>query len=391
MGATQTRLFADGEMRQQGQNQDQPLLQGYPNASNSASATESQSANRGGEEKEVKKIRNYFNLRKDTLKLEPVEGKPMKYRLSFKFDITKDTVCGIFCTARELWNMKYVTTGIEWQTKQHRFVFNKMETEFKSNIEFALPDLDCQNFQNNAEYYSVIVVMEAQSQQSRPFEKRRSQITFCTLDMKDSGVPELKVSRQKLQIGGRALEMKDIYGLNETSEAHSAEENKVCAICIFEIADTLVLPCRHLCLCKGCAQLMRMQTNRCPICRADASSLLRIQFPNSESDGRQTPVRRQSMGSGDATGEEHKQEAPHHYGSSLGTGAGNTQATSTLATTNKETTTLGEPTTTTNTTTTTTTASTTLTSTANVQDSDKTNKDDEQAVDFRKKWANYQV
>jgi hypothetical protein len=46
-----------------------------------------------------------------------------------------------------------------------------------------------------------------------------------------------------------------------------------------EAKDTLVLPCRHLCLCGGCAQVLRMQGRtptgapsrqgrpKCPICR----------------------------------------------------------------------------------------------------------------------------
>lgn len=31
--------------------------------------------------------------------------------------------------------------------------------------------------------------------------------------------------------------------------------------------DTLILPCRHLCLCNACADTLRYQANNCPICR----------------------------------------------------------------------------------------------------------------------------
>jgi hypothetical protein len=40
--------------------------------------------------------------------------------------------------------------------------------------------------------------------------------------------------------------------------------------------DTTVLPCRHMCICKACAEALRNQTNKCPICRKSMESLLHI-------------------------------------------------------------------------------------------------------------------
>ena len=41
-----------------------------------------------------------------------------------------------------------------------------------------------------------------------------------------------------------------------------------CVICLTEPRDTTVIPCRHMCLCHECALQLRLNTNRCPICRA---------------------------------------------------------------------------------------------------------------------------
>ena len=49
-----------------------------------------------------------------------------------------------------------------------------------------------------------------------------------------------------------------------------------CVICMSDIRDTLILPCRHLCLCNGCADSLRFQSNNCPICRAPFRALLQI-------------------------------------------------------------------------------------------------------------------
>ena len=49
-----------------------------------------------------------------------------------------------------------------------------------------------------------------------------------------------------------------------------------CVICMCESRDTLILPCRHLCLCNGCADNLRYQANNCPICRAKFYALLQV-------------------------------------------------------------------------------------------------------------------
>lgn len=43
-----------------------------------------------------------------------------------------------------------------------------------------------------------------------------------------------------------------------------------------DVRDTLILPCRHLCLCNACADSLRYQANNCPICRAPFRALLQI-------------------------------------------------------------------------------------------------------------------
>ncbi|XP_071451351.1 probable E3 ubiquitin-protein ligase MGRN1 isoform X3 [Hetaerina americana] len=49
-----------------------------------------------------------------------------------------------------------------------------------------------------------------------------------------------------------------------------------CVICMCDPRDTLILPCRHLCLCNSCADSLRYQANNCPICRAPFRALLQI-------------------------------------------------------------------------------------------------------------------
>lgn len=52
--------------------------------------------------------------------------------------------------------------------------------------------------------------------------------------------------------------------------------------------DTLILPCRHLCLCNSCADSLRYQANNCPICRAPFRALLQIRAVQKNAGGTHT-------------------------------------------------------------------------------------------------------
>jgi hypothetical protein len=49
-----------------------------------------------------------------------------------------------------------------------------------------------------------------------------------------------------------------------------------CVICLTDIRNVLLLPCRHLCLCGSCAENLKFQSANCPICRVPFRALLQI-------------------------------------------------------------------------------------------------------------------
>ena len=54
-----------------------------------------------------------------------------------------------------------------------------------------------------------------------------------------------------------------------------------CVICCSETATQAMVPCGHLALCSGCAAGMKAsnKNNRCPMCKSDIQSFLRIYKP----------------------------------------------------------------------------------------------------------------
>lgn len=84
--------------------------------------------------------------------------------------------------------------------------------------------------------------------------------------------------------------------LNHKGSLIGAENTSECVICMSEGRDTMLLPCRHLCLCSSCAQSLRYQANSCPICRCPFKAALNLRsiqrHPMDNSRLRQQAVRK---------------------------------------------------------------------------------------------------
>jgi E3 ubiquitin-protein ligase MGRN1 len=109
------------------------------------------------------------------------------------------------------------------------------------------------------------------------------QLTYLCLPAERS----VAVLKQKLRFGEKGYELHEIFGIEKgdvspTSSIRNGEAEiesvagTDCVICLSEPRDTTVLPCRHLCLCARCAEVLRANSRRCPICRQPVSSMLQI-------------------------------------------------------------------------------------------------------------------
>ncbi|XP_005184091.1 E3 ubiquitin ligase Rnf157 [Musca domestica] len=112
---------------------------------------------------------------------------------------------------------------------------------------------------------------------------RQSHTTICVIDHHpDSNSYVLRALKQKIFVDGLCYLLQEIYGIeNKAINKSSIDEDlddhgSECVICMSETRDTLILPCRHLCLCYACADSLRYQANCCPICRAPFRALLQI-------------------------------------------------------------------------------------------------------------------
>eukprot|EP00055_Hartaetosiga_balthica_P015666 m.94454 g.94454 ORF g.94454 m.94454 type:complete len:483 (-) comp8922_c0_seq22:3438-4886(-) len=112
---------------------------------------------------------------------------------------------------------------------------------------------------------------------------KHSQVTYCSFTKSGESFG-LQFIAQKLNIDGVSYLMREIYGLDKHEITHSdgdddsdMDEEGECVVCLCNPIDSLVLPCRHMCLCGTCAGSLRDQSTNCPICRKPFYAILQIQ------------------------------------------------------------------------------------------------------------------
>ncbi|XP_055806848.1 probable E3 ubiquitin-protein ligase LOG2 [Solanum dulcamara] len=137
---------------------------------------------------------------------------------------------------------------------------------------------------SNADVYQLAVKVDAfEDTQSEAEDgnavsvSTNSQITQAVFE-KDKGEFKIRVVKQILWVNGMRYELQEIYGIGNSvdKDFDGTDNGKECVVCLSEPRDITVLPCRHMCMCSGCAKVLRFQTNRCPICRQPVERFLEI-------------------------------------------------------------------------------------------------------------------
>ncbi|KAJ2776930.1 hypothetical protein GGI15_004682 [Coemansia interrupta] len=107
-----------------------------------------------------------------------------------------------------------------------------------------------------------------------------SQISFIEFYKEGNATVIPRCIKQKVCIQGMLYLQHEIFGLGEAMQnqhAMRSDDAMQCAICLSDDRDTVLLPCRHMCMCRECANTYRQQSNKCPICRTVVETILHIQ------------------------------------------------------------------------------------------------------------------
>ncbi|CAM6058108.1 unnamed protein product [Sphagnum tenellum] len=235
-------------------------------------------------------IQNDVNLKKETLRLEKDEENPGFHLVAFSFDAAVSGSISIFFLAKEGPNCSLSSLKPHIYTPIRVHFEKGLRQKFKqapgTGVDLSLFDekeLLKEHLEENV--FPLVVRIETVPRSPPPDVQSieneslgaplpkwiHSQTTQAVIEKKDDGDYRGCVVKQILWVNGKRYELQEIYGIEDTG--------KECVICLSKPRDTVVLPCRHMCMCSDCAKVLRYQTNRCPICEARVERLLQMKVP----------------------------------------------------------------------------------------------------------------
>lgn len=246
----------------------------------------------------AKKVRNDVNVHKHTLKIEVDEENPDHVLVSFVFDALFDGSITVFYFAKEEPNCKFVPLFPEAYMPA-KIPFKKgLGQKFRqpsgTGIDLGFYELDSLSKPSPGEDIFPLVISAETHQPSSSNDghlddpvsntSAHMQITQAVLEKNNDDLFQVKVIRQILWVDGVRYELRELYGIgNSAAEGfEDSDPGKECVICMSEPKDTAVLPCRHMCMCGECAKELRLQSNKCPICRQPIEELIEIKINNGD-------------------------------------------------------------------------------------------------------------
>lgn len=247
---------------------------------------------------QAKKVRNDVNVHKDTLRLEVDKLNPDHHLVSFIFDAMIDGSFTIFYSAKEESNCRFVPlfpdAYMPFKVPFQKGVRQKFCQPSGTGIDLGFFELDELSKPSEKEDVFPLVISAETCLSSDPTKDSlddpspssspHMQITQAVIQKNDETGFQVKVVKQILWIDEVRYELRDIYGIgNSAAESFKDDDpGKECVICMTEPKDTAVLPCRHMCMCSECAKALRLQSNKCPICRHSIDSLIEIKIDKAD-------------------------------------------------------------------------------------------------------------
>ncbi|KAK9878131.1 hypothetical protein WA026_021147 [Henosepilachna vigintioctopunctata] len=225
-------------------------------------------------------------IKKDIRDIESGKGSAVNIEFTFDCDVRCAITIYYFCTE------EFGPNGVTYVPKDPTLVSETYHYKKGANQQFCQMShvFDPSAYSEDELFYDVdreiipvaIHVVAEGPEENYSADMRQSHTTIATVEKITDGIYLLKALKQKLFVDGLCYLLQEIYGIeNKNNDKHSQDDDiedngSECVICMCDVRDTLILPCRHLCLCNSCADSLRYQANNCPICRAPFRALLQI-------------------------------------------------------------------------------------------------------------------
>nr|PVC49566.1 hypothetical protein MACL_00002909 [Theileria orientalis] len=223
----------------------------------------------------LKFSKSVFILKKDTVTVDPI---PPKFLISFEYDAEeKCCLCLKFGQVH-----KGLNNGVPSFTKP---ICETKETDLKvgKNVKFEMDygliaelkqvTLESCSFTTERKFVPILMVVRSKESEFKYY-------VMCGLKNDYANQWNIFVTKRRIQVGDLGYQVQEVYGLNQSEYNNVAEDKderiKKCSICLDKPSNTILMPCRHLCLCSECSISLSVQIGRCPMCRACVTQILHI-------------------------------------------------------------------------------------------------------------------
>ncbi|KFP78675.1 RING finger protein 157, partial [Acanthisitta chloris] len=226
----------------------------------------------------VKTLRSLINIRKDTLRLvkcseevktpgEEVSKAKVHYNVEFTFDTDARVAITIYYQATEEFH-----NGVASYIPRD----NSLQSEtvhYKRGVcqQFCVPSHTIDpsewseeelGFDLDREVYPMVVQAVVDEGEEHT---GHCHVLLATFEKHSDGTFCVKPLKQKQVVDGVSYLLQEIYGIenkyntqdSKVAEDEVSDNSAECVVCLSDVRDTLILPCRHLCLCNTCADTLR--------------------------------------------------------------------------------------------------------------------------------------
>ncbi|KYN01036.1 hypothetical protein ALC62_08262 [Cyphomyrmex costatus] len=240
----------------------------------------------------TKTLKSLVNIRKESLSVKhygdsDIDKKPNRFNIEFVFDC--DVRCAItiyyFCTEEvSTKGIAYIPRDPSMNSETYHYKKGANQLFSQTSHIFDPTLYTEEDLMYNADREIIPIAIHCVAEEGLD-DLKQSHTTIAMVEKHSDGTYVLKALKQKLYVDGLCYLVQEIYGIEnkntENSKQQGSDEDtedngSECVICMSEVRDTLILPCRHLCLCNSCADSLRYQASNCPICRAPFRALLQI-------------------------------------------------------------------------------------------------------------------
>ncbi|CAL8312523.1 unnamed protein product [Arctogadus glacialis] len=244
----------------------------------------------------VKTLRSLVNIRKDSLRLvrykddadSPTEeeAKPkVLYGVEFTFDADARVAITLYCQAFE----EFSAGMAVYNPKSPLLVSETVHYKRGVSQQFSMPSFKIDfshwkeedlNFDLDRGVFPMVIQAVVDEGDDC---LGHAHVLLAAFERHVDGSFSVKPLKQKQIVDRVSYLLQEIYGIenknnqeSKPSDDENSDNSNECVVCLSDLRDTLILPCRHLCLCNSCADTLRYQANNCPICRLPFRALLQI-------------------------------------------------------------------------------------------------------------------